>query len=61
MLALTDGRGQTTHWNVNQFGLPNNKVDTAGVVDFVYQYDADNRLTNRWTPAKGNTGYGLDA
>ena len=61
LLALTDGRNKTTHWNVNQFGLPTNKVDAAGVVDFVYQYDADNRLTNRWTPAKGNTGYGLDA
>jgi RHS repeat-associated protein len=36
-------------------------VDAAGVVDFVYQYDADNRLTNRWTPARGNTAYTYDA
>ncbi len=25
-----------------------------------YQYDADNRLTNRWSLAKGNTQYGFD-
>ncbi len=37
-----------------------NKVDAASITDFAYQYDPDNRLTNRWTPAKGNTGYSYD-
>ena len=27
---------------------------------FIYQYDADNRLTSRWTPAKGTTTYAYD-
>ena len=61
LLAVTDGRSQTTHWNFDAFGRVTNKVDAAGVVDFVYQYDANNRLTNRWTPAKGNTAYAYDA
>ena len=60
LLALTDGRNQTTAWHYDTFGRVTNKVDAAGVVDFVYQYDADNHLTNRWTPAKGNTGYTYD-
>jgi YD repeat-containing protein len=28
---------------------------------FTYAYDANGRLTNRWTPAKGNTRYSYDA
>jgi RHS repeat-associated protein len=61
LLTLTDGRNQTTTWHYDMFGRVTNKVDAAGVVDFVYQYDADNHLTNRWTPAKGNTTYAYDA
>jgi YD repeat-containing protein len=30
-------------------------------VIFTYAYDANGRLTNRWTPAKGNTRYIYDA
>ena len=60
-LRLTDGRNQPTHWNYDAFGRVTNKVDAAGVIQFVYQYDANNQLTNRWTPAKGNTTYTFDA
>ncbi len=28
---------------------------------FVYTYDPNSRLTNRWSIAKGNSGYGYDA
>jgi RHS repeat-associated protein len=28
---------------------------------FVYKYDGNDRLTNRWTPAKGNTAYAYSA
>ena len=28
---------------------------------FRYAYDANGRLTNRWTPAKANTAYSYDA
>ena len=38
-----------------------NKVDAASNVIFVYQYDADNRLTNRWTPVNTNTTYAYDS
>jgi YD repeat-containing protein len=37
-----------------------NKVDAASNFLFVYQYDPDNRLTSRWTPAKGTTVYRYD-
>ena len=60
-LTFTDGRSQTTHWNYDAFGRVTNKVDAAGVIQFVYQYDANDQVTNRWTPAKGNTTYIFDA
>jgi RHS repeat-associated protein len=37
-----------------------NKLDQAGTEILRYAYDADNRLTNRWSAAKGNTGYAYD-
>src|SRR5260221_8149667 len=38
-----------------------NKVDAANNVVFVFKYDANDRLTNRWTPAKTNAFYSYDA
>jgi RHS repeat-associated protein len=35
-------------------------MDAAGNHLFSYQYDPDNRLTNRWSAAKGTTIYGYD-
>ena len=61
LLSITDGRNQVTTWNYDLFGRVTNKVDAAGVVDFVYQYDAAGQLTNRWNPANGNAGYVYDA
>lgn len=61
LLTLTDGKNQTTTWIYDSFGRVTNKVDAANNLIFVYQYDPNNRLTNRWTPAKGNTGYSYDA
>jgi YD repeat-containing protein len=60
LVSLTDGKDQTTAWNYDSFGRVTNKVDAAGITNFVYQYDANNRLTNRWTPAKGTTVYRYD-
>jgi len=37
-----------------------NKLDQAGAEILRYQYDANNRLTNRWSAAKGNTAYTHD-
>lgn len=60
MLTLTDGKSQTTTWTYDVYGNTSNKVDAAGNLIFIYQYDADNRLTSRWTPAKGTTVYRYD-
>jgi len=60
-LTLTDGKGQTTSWLYDQNGNVTNKLDANNALLFVYQYDPDNRLTNRWSAAKGNTVYSYDA
>jgi len=61
LLTFTDGKGQTTRWGYDAYGRMTNKVDAANNVLFVYQYDSDNRLTNRWSAAKGATAYSYDA
>lgn len=61
LLTLTDGNTQTTTWNYDSYGRATNKVDASSNVIFVYQYDPDNRLTNRWSVAKGTTLYRYDA
>jgi RHS repeat-associated protein len=61
LLSLTDGKNQTTRWNYDAYGRVTNKLDQTGTVILTYQYDANNRLTNRWSLAKGNTGYSYDA
>ncbi|MGO8928263.1 MAG: RHS repeat-associated core domain-containing protein [Limisphaerales bacterium] len=61
LLTLTDGKSQTTTWVYDQYGRVTNKLDTLNNLMFVYGYDANSRLTNRWTPAKGTTTYHYDA
>lgn len=61
LLALTDGRNQNTTWGYDLFGRVTNKLNNLGTNLFVYQYDSDNRLTNRWTPVSSNTAYAYDA
>jgi YD repeat-containing protein len=58
---LIDGKSQNTWRKYDQYGRVTNKTDAAGNVIFTYAYDANGRLTNRWTPAKGNTGYSYDS
>src|SRR5436190_1562262 len=60
LLTLTDGKGRLTRWNYDQYGRATSKVDAASTEIFRYQYDADNRLTNRWSAAKGATTYKYD-
>ena len=59
--TLTDGKGQTTTWKYDQYGHMTNKIDAASADMFRYAYDANGRLTNRWSPAKGTTKYSYDA
>jgi RHS repeat-associated protein len=58
--TLTDGDFHTTTWKYDQFGRVTSKMDHLGTNAFQYGYDADNRLTNRVTPAKGMTRYSYD-
>jgi len=60
LTSLTDGKSQTTAWHFDQFGRTTNKVDAASNILFTYQYDPDNRLTNRCSAAKTNTVYHYD-
>jgi RHS repeat-associated protein len=61
LLTLTDGKNDNTTWKYDQFGRITNKLDNLGTNLFVYQYDLDNRLTNRWSAAKASTTYKYDA
>ena len=61
LLVLTDGRNETTTWHYDSFGRVTNKTDALSRTMFNYSFDADNRLTNRWTPEKGNTFYIFDS
>jgi RHS repeat-associated protein len=60
LLSLTDGKGQTTCWKYDQYGRVTNKLDQVGLEILRYKYDANNRLTNRWSAAKANTYYAYD-
>ena len=61
LLTFTDGKNQTASWTYDSYGNATNKVDALTRVAFSYTYDANNRLTNRWTPEKGNSFYTYDA
>src|SRR5438128_761765 len=58
---LLDGKTNSTRWTFDQFNRATNKIDALTSIIFTYQYDADNRLTNRWTPSSSNTVYRYDA
>jgi RHS repeat-associated protein len=55
--TLRDGNGNPTTRNYDLYGRVTNKVDALGAVVFRFAYDPSGRLTNRWTPAKGDTRY----
>jgi RHS repeat-associated protein len=60
LLSLTDGKLQTTRWTYDSYGRVTNKIDQVGSEILRYKYDSDNRLTNRWSAAKGDTRYKYD-
>ena len=55
LLTLTDGKNQVTTWNYDQFGRVTNKVQHGGTEILRYRYDANDRLTNRWSREKLET------
>jgi YD repeat-containing protein len=60
LLSLTDGKNQTTRWTYDQYGRVTNKLDQAETEILRYGYDAESRLTNRWSVTKTNTAYAYD-
>ena len=59
---LTNAMGAVTKWEYDQYGRLGTKRDPAADVElFVYTYDANGRLVDRFTPAKGSTEYFYDA
>lgn len=61
LISLTDAKNNTTQWGYDLYGRMTNKVDATTNTILTYQYDADNRLTNRWSLAKSNAVYAYDA
>jgi YD repeat-containing protein len=61
LTTLTDQNNNTTRWRYDIYGRATNKVDATSTTILEYQYDADNRLTNRWSIARGSTKYAYDA
>ena len=57
---MIDGNSHTTQWGYDFYGRATNKVDATSTTILKYQYDADNRLTNRWSLARTNTVYAYD-
>ena len=60
LTQLMDGKNQTNRWDYDVFGRVTAQVNALGQTNFTFAYDANDRLTNRWTPAKGNTAFTYD-
>jgi RHS repeat-associated protein len=64
LLELYDGKqtGTTnrTRWTYDSYGRISLKQYANGVTNLTYIFDPLNRLTNRWSQAKGNTKYQYD-
>lgn len=57
LLSLTDGNQATRSWEYDIYGRLRKKFDPSVQEILRLDYDATGRLTNRWTPAFGNTAY----
>jgi YD repeat-containing protein len=58
---LIDQRQKTTRWNYDLEGRPTGKIDQLGNTVLSLTYDANGRVTSRWTPARGTTYFSYDA
>jgi RHS repeat-associated protein len=61
LISLTDANNHTTQWSYDAYARMTNKADATGTSILQYKYDADNRLTNRWSLGKSNAVYAYDA
>ncbi|MHC1769535.1 MAG: hypothetical protein AB9869_35495 [Verrucomicrobiia bacterium] len=60
LTMLIDGKGQTNQWTYDIYGHVTSVIDATGATVIRYTYDADGRMTNRWTAAYGNVYYSYD-
>jgi RHS repeat-associated protein len=61
LTRLTDGRGKTKRWSYDMYGREFRETNANGVLVSQYGYDANGRLTTKWTAAKSTTTYQYDA
>lgn len=61
LIHLEDGKNNQTHWTYDSEGRVDTKKDDNNVIILDYGYDAEGRLTSRWSKAKGTTTYSYDA
>ena len=61
LIMLVDAKGQTNQWTYDVFGRVTSVIDATGATVTRYAYDADGRMTNRWTAAYGDIYFGYDA
>ncbi len=54
------GGANRTQWRYDAYGRVTDKVYANNQTNLVYKYDLLNRLTNRWSQAKGNAKYAYD-
>jgi RHS repeat-associated protein len=60
LTQLHDGKNQLTRWNYDQYGRVTNKIDAAGITNFVYTYDANDRVTLRRDALQRQTQFQYD-
>jgi RHS repeat-associated protein len=60
LLSLTDANTNTTRWGYDVLGRMLYRTNATSNRVLGLNYDALGRVTNRWTPAKGNIGYTYD-
>ncbi|MDB6057608.1 MAG: repeat protein, partial [Verrucomicrobiales bacterium] len=60
LTTLVDGNSHSTIWGYDLFGRNTNKVDATSATILAFKYDANDRMTNRTSAAKGTTTYSYD-
>jgi RHS repeat-associated protein len=60
LLSLTDPKTNITRWGYDQLARMSYKTNATGSRVLALSYDVASRVTNSWTPAKGNIVYGYD-
>lgn len=61
LVTLTDGKANVTTWGYDSYGRVLSKQYANGVTNLTYTYDANGRLTSRWSQGKGTTVYSYDS